>query len=196
MSLPIQFFLKRVIDVCIAAVGLILLSPLIFLFVILIKVDSPGPAIYRHKRIGRDGIPFDLYKFRSMIIDGNDGQYIQYLKGLIESSQDGRGKPYQKMVDDPRVTRVGRFLRQYYMDEMPQLWNVLRGEMSLVGPRPHVQLEVDHYTPAQSRRLTVKPGATGLWQVDGKEECSFSELLQLDLDYVEHWSLKLSGAHS
>jgi lipopolysaccharide/colanic/teichoic acid biosynthesis glycosyltransferase len=157
----------------------------------MIKKDSPGPAIYKHLRIGRQGMSFHLYKFRSMTIGGDDSGYMDYLKHLIESEEMGDGIPYRKMSGDARITRVGGFLRKYYLDELPQLWNILKGEMSLVGPRPHVQFEVDHYTPEQCRRLIVRPGATGLWQVKGKADCTFSELIELDLEYIENWSLGL-----
>ncbi len=113
------------------------------------------------------------------------------MQRLIESEvkPGSSALPYRKMDGDPRVTRVGRILRRFYLDELPQLINVLRGDMSLVGPRPHVQLEVDHYTVEQFRRLSVRPGITGLWQIEGKADCTFTELIQLDLDYIDRWSL-------
>lgn len=185
--------LKRLFDIILSLLGLILLSPVLTIIAIAIKLDSRGPVMYRHQRIGKDGTPFALCKFRSMISGGDDGSYMQYLQQLIESEQNGNGDgmPYRKMESDPRVTRVGRFLRRYYLDELPQLWNILKGEMSLIGPRPHVQFEVDHYTPEQCRRLSVRPGATGLWQVAGKADCTFSELIALDLEYIDRWSLLL-----
>jgi lipopolysaccharide/colanic/teichoic acid biosynthesis glycosyltransferase len=184
-------YLKRGLDIIISLVGLVLLSPLLILIGLAIRIDSRGPVIYRHRRIGKDGKPFDLLKYRSMSVDQDDGRYIEYLKTLIESERDGQALPYRKLVDDPRITRVGRFIRTYYLDEIPQLWNILLGQMTLVGPRPHVQLEVDAYSPEQSRRLTAVPGATGLWQVVGKADCSFSELITLDLQYIDHWSFML-----
>lgn len=185
-----EHFIKRLFDFTIALLLLLLLSPIIILLAILIRLDSPGPAIYKHVRIGKDGKPFDLYKFRSMTVGGEDKGYMDYLKQLIESSQSGSGGiPYRKMDGDPRITRIGSFLRKYYLDELPQFLNILRGEMSLVGPRPHVQFEVDYYTSEQRRRLSVRPGATGLWQVDGKADCCFNELIALDLEYIDHWSL-------
>lgn len=191
MTATIERGLKRWFDVLFAGLLLVLLAPFILLFAILIKLDSPGPAIYRHVRIGKDGRPFWLLKFRSMSVGGDDRGYMDYLKTLIESDQSGsvNGVPYRKMDDDPRITRVGAFLRKYYLDELPQFWNIVKGEMSLVGPRPHVQFEVDYYTPEQRRRLSVSPGATGLWQVDGKADCTFNELIALDLDYIDNWSL-------
>ncbi len=185
-----QLFIKRVLDILIAGGGIIILSPVIVIIALAIKLDSLGPVFYKHRRVGKNGEPFNLIKFRSMVSGGDDTSYMNYLQELIESSENGKGKPYQKMVADPRVTRVGHFLRKFYLDEFPQLWNILIGDMSLVGPRPHVQFEVDHYPQEYRRRLSVKPGATGLWQVRGKSDCSFHELLELDLEYVNHWSLK------
>jgi lipopolysaccharide/colanic/teichoic acid biosynthesis glycosyltransferase len=192
-SLQIQQGIKRLLDLLISTIGLIFLSPILLIIAITIKLDSPGNILYSHRRIGKGGQQFHLYKFRSMVYGGDDKGYLEYLRQLIESDKDrnGNGLPYRKMNGDCRVTRVGEFLRKFYLDELPQLWNVLKGEMSLVGPRPHVQMEVDHYTNEQRRRLSVKPGLTGLWQVMGKVDCTFSELIQLDLDYIDHWSLKL-----
>jgi len=178
-------------DVLLAGGALMVTSPLLALVALAVRLDSAGPVIYKHKRIGKDGRQFDLYKFRSMAVGGDDSGYMRYLEELIESSKNGEGKPYRKMAVDGRVTRIGKVLRQYYLDEIPQLWNIVTGDMSLVGPRPHVQLEVDNYTPEQRRRLTVRPGASGLWQVYGKSDCSFDELLELDMKYVENWSLGL-----
>lgn len=183
--------IKRGIDLFVCISALILLLPVILICSIAIKLDSKGPAFYRHRRIGQDYRPFDLFKFRSMISGGDDTSYMNYLKELIESESngDGEGLPYRKMSEDERVTRVGRILRNYYLDEIPQVFNVIKGDMSLVGPRPHVQFEVENYTEEQRRRLSVKPGITGLWQVAGKADCSFSELIQLDLEYIDNWSL-------
>ena len=187
----IKLGIKRAIDLLICVSALIFLWPVILGISVIVKLDSHGPAFYRHKRIGRNGRPFDLFKFRSMNCGGDDEGYIQYLKALIESEQngDGEGLAYRKMESDKRVTKVGRYLRNYYLDEIPQIINVIKGDMSLVGPRPHVQFEVDNYAEEQYRRLIVKPGITGLWQVAGKADCTFSELIQLDLDYIDNWSL-------
>jgi lipopolysaccharide/colanic/teichoic acid biosynthesis glycosyltransferase len=189
----LQQGLKRALDVTLSGGGLVLLSPVMAAIALAIRFDSPGPVIFRHQRVGRHGQPFDLFKFRSMIYGGDDTGYMDYLRRLIESEQggDGRGLPYHKMANDVRVTRIGKALRHYYLDELPQLWNILKGEMSLVGPRPHVQFEVDQYRPEQRRRLLVKPGATGLWQVAGKANCTFTELIELDLEYIDRWSLTL-----
>jgi len=184
-----KLFVKRLVDIVASGIGLILLSPVFAIISLAIKLDTPGPVLYRHRRIGKDGKPFDLLKFRTMVSGGDDSNYMKYLQELIESSQNGKGKPYRKMDTDLRVIRVGGFLRKSYLDELPQLWNILIGEMSLVGPRPHVQFEIDHYPQGYLRRLSVKPGATGIWQVFGKPDCSFHALLDLDLQYVDHWCL-------
>ena len=188
-----QRALKRALDVMLSAAGLVVLSPVLAAIAVATKLDSPGPVIYHHERIGQGGRPFRLYKFRSMVTGGDDAGYLRYLQDLIESERDldGCGRPYRKMGADPRVTHVGRFLRRSYLDELPQLWNVLKGDMSIVGPRPHVQFEVDYYMPGQRRRLEVKPGCTGLWQVAGKADCTFGELIALDLEYIDGWSLWL-----
>ena len=193
LGVPWQQGLKRVGDVALSAVWLIVLSPAIAIIALLVALDSPGPVIYRHRRIGRGGKPFAMYKFRSMVAGGDDTEYLHYLAELIESDRNGvkNGLPYRKMNGDPRVTRMGRLLRKYYLDELPQLWNVLKGEMSLAGPRPHVQFEVDHYRPHQRLRLSARPGCTGLWQVAGKADCTFDQLIDLDLEYIEGWSLLL-----
>jgi lipopolysaccharide/colanic/teichoic acid biosynthesis glycosyltransferase len=189
----LQQKIKRTIDLLISIGCLLSLWPLLLLVALAIKLDSPGGAIFRHKRIGKDGQPFNMFKFRSMIACNSDFGYMQYLHQLIESEKEGKDAalPYRKMGDDPRVTRIGKFLRCYYIDELPQLINVFLGEMSLVGPRPHVQIEVDNYTVEQRRRLSVKPGLTGLWQIEGKANCTFSELILMDLEYIDQWSLWL-----
>ena len=187
----IQLGIKRGFDLLICISAMILLWPVILVLSVIVKLDSQGPAFYKHKRIGRDGRAFDLYKFRSMVSGGDDSSYMDYLEALIKSEEngDGNGLPYRKMSEDGRVTRVGRYLRNHYLDEIPQIINVIKGDMSLVGPRPHVQFEVDFYTDEQKRRLSVKPGVTGLWQVAGKSDCSFHELIQLDLEYIDNWSM-------
>ena len=187
----VQRAFKRFIDIAIALAVLILTWPILAGIALAIKLDSKGPVFYRHRRIGKDGDPFHLYKFRTMVSGGDDSGYMRYLRELIESERDGssRGLPYAKMAGDSRVTRLGQVLRCYYLDELPQLINIIKGEMSLVGPRPHVQFEVDNYTPDQWRRLSVKPGATGLCQVAGKADCTFTELIDLDLQYIESWNL-------
>ncbi|MGI6381043.1 MAG: sugar transferase [Anaerolineae bacterium] len=176
-----QFALKRVLDVGIAGLAIVVLSPLWALIALAIRLDSPGPVIYQQRRVGRGGRVFTLLKFRSMR-DGADRQ-VTTLRG--QNQADG---PLFKLRDDPRCTRVGRWIRRTSMDELPQLWNVLVGEMSLVGPRPALESEVDAYAPWHRRRLDALPGMTGLWQVSGRSELTFDEMVLLDIYYIENWS--------
>jgi exopolysaccharide biosynthesis polyprenyl glycosylphosphotransferase len=176
-----QGFVKRAMDVFVALTGLILLLPFFALLALLIKLDSDGPAIFSQIRVGKNENLFACYKFRSMR-QGAEAEQEQ-LRTLNEA--DG---PIFKMRDDPRITRVGRMLRRASLDELPQLFNVLMGHMSLVGPRPAPPSEVQRYQPWHKRRLEVAPGMTGLWQVSGRSELSFDEMVLLDLYYIEHWS--------
>ncbi len=177
-------FLKRLLDVAGAAAGLLLLSPLMVAIAVLIRMDSPGPVFYAAERIGTKGRPFCCFKFRSMVA-GSD----RLKENLRQQNQ--RQGPIFKIEDDPRITRIGRILRHYSLDELPQLWNVLRGEMSLVGPRPHPIEDVDRYELHHYRRLDVKPGITGLWQITARKSPSFELNMHLDLTYIESWSLLL-----
>jgi exopolysaccharide biosynthesis polyprenyl glycosylphosphotransferase len=173
---------KRILD-RLLGIGLFLaLSPLLSVIAVAIRRSSPGPVIFRQIRIGEDGKPFEMLKFRSMTVDAEDRR-----EELVESDE-GNGVLF-KIRDDPRVTRVGALLRRYSLDELPQLWNVVRGEMSLVGPRPPLPREVIGYSADATRRLRVKPGMTGLWQVSGRSDLSWEESLRLDLRYVDNWSL-------
>jgi exopolysaccharide biosynthesis polyprenyl glycosylphosphotransferase len=179
--------LKSLLDRVTAAVLLVLAAPLFIVIVAAIRLTSRGPAFYRHRRIGKRGREFDVLKFRSMVVDADDR--IQSLMALNE------GNAVQfKMHHDPRVTAVGRVIRKLSLDELPQLINVLKGEMSLVSPRPHVTREVEQYGPDMHRRLLVKPGITGLWQVSGRSDLSWDESVELDVRYVENWSLGLDLA--
>ena len=174
---------KRLIDVAASAVGLLLLSPLLLVLALLVKADSPGgPVLFRQERVGYQGEPFRMLKFRSMVPNA------EQLKAQLMERNEGNGVLF-KMADDPRITRVGRFMRRYSLDELPQLFNVLRGDMSLVGPRPPLREEVEHYEQDVHRRLLVKPGITGLWQVSGRSDLSWEESTRLDLYYVENWSV-------
>ena len=177
-------FGKRLLDLLGALGSMVVLSPLMLVVAIAIKLESRGPVFYRSTRIGRDGRPFTFLKFRSMF-DGADRQR-QEISHLNE--MDG---PIFKISRDPRVTRIGRFLRVTSIDEIPQFLNVLRGEMSLVGPRPPIPEEVAQYEPWQFRRLDVKPGITCLWQISGRSRLSFKEWMRLDLEYIKHQSLWL-----
>ena len=175
---------KRVLDLLLALSLLAALSIPIFLLAVAVKVTSPGPVIFRQLRVGRNGRLFTSYKFRSMYVDAEGRRKeIQHLNEV--------SGPIFKIRNDPRITRIGRFLRRTSLDELPQLFNVVRGEMSLVGPRPALMPEVVRYEPSHLRRLTVKPGMTGRWQVSGRSELPFDEMMQLDLDYVDRWSFWL-----
>jgi len=176
-----QRVMKRVIDVVFSLVALILCAPLMALIALLIKLDSPGPALFGQRRVGKGGRIFTLYKFRSMHPDAEAQQEL--LANLNEA--DG---PLFKIRCDPRCTRVGRWLRRFSLDELPQFYNVLRGDMSLIGPRPALPSEVEKYQPWHRRRLDVAPGMTGLWQVSGRSDLPFDEMALLDIYYIEQWS--------
>ena len=177
-------FLKRIIDLAGACVALALASPFMAIIAVLIRLDSPGPVFYRAERTGAKGRLFRCYKFRSMVVDAD------VLKASLQARNQRQG-PIFKIDDDPRVTRVGRVIRRYSLDELPQLWNVLRGDMSLVGPRPHPVAEVQRYELHHYRRLDMKPGITGLWQVTARQSPSFELNMHLDLTYIENWSVGL-----
>jgi lipopolysaccharide/colanic/teichoic acid biosynthesis glycosyltransferase len=179
-------FGKRFLDVIGALVALVVGAPILLVSAILIKLESPGPVLYRSTRIGRGGRPFTFLKLRSMV-DGAD-RHRQHLNHLNEC--DG---PVFKISRDPRVTRIGRFLRTTSIDEIPQFMNVLRGEMSMVGPRPPIPEEVAHYEPWQMRRLDVRPGITCLWQISGRSRIGFQEWMRLDLEYIKHQSFGLDA---
>jgi lipopolysaccharide/colanic/teichoic acid biosynthesis glycosyltransferase len=189
--------LKRTIDIIGSLVGLSLASPLIFLTILAIKTTSPGPVIFKQTRLGKKGIRFSFYKFRSMYWNTDDRIHRDYIanliKGNLEEINEGvEGKPLYKMKSDPRVTPVGKIIRKLSIDEVPQFFNVLKGEMSLVGPRPPIPYEVERYKLWHLRRvLDVKPGITGLWQVDGRSKTSFDDMVRLDLRYARDWSLWL-----
>jgi lipopolysaccharide/colanic/teichoic acid biosynthesis glycosyltransferase len=177
-------FLKRIMDLVLSTIVLVLLCPLMLAIAIAIKLESPGRVIYRSLRVGKCSRKFDCYKFRTMIA-GSDG-----MKENLRRLNQRRG-PFFKIADDPRLTRLGRFLRKYSLDELPQFWNVLKGDMSLVGPRPHPLDDVERYSPWHHRRLDVKPGLTGLWQVTARADPSFETCMVLDLGYIRSWSLLL-----
>ncbi len=176
--------LKRVVDLLLSVLGLLVLWPLMLAIALAVRLESAGPAIYRSLRVGKKGRTFWCYKFRTMIRDADR------LKEDLRPLNQRRG-PFFKIADDPRVTRLGRFLRKYSFDELPQLWNVLSGEMSLVGPRPHPIEDCSQYSSKDCRRLVVKPGMTGLWQISGRRDPSFATSMTLDMAYIEQWSLPL-----
>ncbi len=175
---------KRVLDIVISASGLVLTAPLLALLAALVRFDSPGPALYAATRVGYKARKFRCWKLRTMRV-GADGEK----EALRETNE--RAGPWFKIKNDPRVTRAGYWLRKFSLDELPQLWNVLRGDMSMVGPRPHPLDDFNRYEPEHLRRLDVKPGITGLWQVTARQDPSFENNLLLDLDYIENWSLRL-----
>ncbi len=181
----------RLLDLVGAVVLLVALAPLLLLIAVAIRLDSTGPAIYRQRRVGLRLRPFSVAKFRTMREGAASDAHRAHVEQMIGNGQ-ASAKPMTKLQEDARVTRVGSFLRRTSLDELPQLWNVLRGEMSLVGPRPPIQYEVDRYPTKAFRRFAVKPGLTGLWQVQGRSLLSFDQMIELDAEYVERRSLWLN----
>jgi exopolysaccharide biosynthesis polyprenyl glycosylphosphotransferase len=179
-----RWVVKGVFDRVSAAAALVVLAPFLAAIALAIKLGDGGPAIFRQTRVGKDGHPFMVCKFRTMVVDA------EQRKAALLAHNDGNGLLF-KMRSDPRITRVGRLLRKYSLDELPQLWNVLKGDMSLVGPRPALPAEADLYGNYVRRRLVVKPGITGLWQVSGRSDLPWDEAVRLDVRYVENWSLAL-----
>jgi exopolysaccharide biosynthesis polyprenyl glycosylphosphotransferase len=179
-----QLLVKRVMDVLLSALLLIALAPLLLVVAVLIKADSPGPVLFTQERIGMNKRRFKLLKFRSMVVDA------EAKRASLEALNEMDG-PVFKIANDPRITRVGRFLRRTSIDELPQIINVLKGDMSLVGPRPPLASEVDQYAWANRKRISIMPGITCLWQVSGRNDVSFQEWMELDRRYIETWSLWL-----
>jgi exopolysaccharide biosynthesis polyprenyl glycosylphosphotransferase len=175
---------KRTLDVAASGIALIALAPALFLIAILIKLESSGPILYKAQRAGRKRKPFPCYKFRTMVSNADD------LKESLRK-RNQRSGPFFKITHDPRITRIGKFLRRYSLDELPQLWNVLKGDMSMVGPRPHPLDDVSKYAIADLPRLDVTPGITGLWQVTARQDPSFQNGLKLDIEYIRRWSLRM-----
>ncbi|MEO6983534.1 MAG: sugar transferase, partial [Edaphobacter sp.] len=176
------FLLKRTLDLTLSTLALVMLSPVMVAIAVAVRMDSEGSMFYSAERIGRKGRTFSCYKFRTMV------QNADRLKAELEHMNERDGVLF-KISNDPRVTRLGHFLRKYSMDELPQFYNVLRGDMSLVGPRPPMAVEVEQYDLAHLRRLDVLPGITGLWQVEARQDPSFDSYISLDTAYVENWSL-------
>jgi lipopolysaccharide/colanic/teichoic acid biosynthesis glycosyltransferase len=187
---------KRALDVGLAGCATLLLLPLLGLIAAVIRATSPGPAIYRQTRIGQFGQPFTVYKFRTMYVDADSRLHQKYVEAYVRGEVDvpphgeSEAAPF-KLAQDPRITPIGRLLRRTSLDELPQLFNVLRGEMSLVGPRPDVPYSVALYKDWHKQRLAVLPGLTGLWQVRGRGRVSFDEMMRLDCEYVQAQSLRL-----
>lgn len=184
-----SYSLKLLLDKIMASFALLVLVPVMAVIILAIKITSPGSAFIKQERVGRYGRPFMFYKFRSMRADA------EVLRDDLEEDNDhDLDKPLIfKMRRDPRVTAVGSFLRRTSLDELPNIFNVLRGEMSIVGPRPPLPREVAHYTEHHMKRLSTVPGLTGLWQVRGRSEIGFDEMVEIDLEYIENWSLWLDA---
>lgn len=176
--------IKRFFDICLSTAALVVLSPLLLVIAILIYLEDKGPVIYSQTRIGKDGRAFKLYKFRSMCVDADEK-----LKDLQELNE--RDGPVFKIKNDPRVTKVGKFIRKTCIDELPQLVNIIKGDMSIVGPRPPLPNEVEQYNSYQKQRLLVVPGLTCYWQIQKGEETTFDEWVELDLKYIKERSILL-----
>ena len=181
---PVHQRFKRMADVGLSIAALIVLFPVLILIVLGVKLTSKGPVIFKQKRVGLNGDVFNFYKFRSMVANAED------LKSRLANKNEVSG-PVFKMKHDPRVTKFGQFMRKHSIDEIPQLINVIRGEMSIVGPRPPVPAEVEKYESWQLRRLSVKPGLTCIWQVSGRSQISFDKWVRMDLQYIDNWSFWL-----
>lgn len=173
---------KRLVDIVCSLVGIIVLSPLLIAIAIIIKLTSRGPIFFSQRRVGKDGVEFNMYKFRSMVINAEE------LKENLVDQNEMSG-PMFKMKNDPRITKVGRFIRKTSIDELPQLWNVLKGDMSLVGPRPSLPKEVAQFQSWMYKRLNVKPGLTCYWQVSGRNNIDFEDWMMLDIKYIEKRNL-------
>ncbi len=180
---PVQMALKRLFDIVLSAFALVCLSPLLIATALAVKITSKGPILFKQQRVGMHGRTFHMLKFRSMVTDA------EKLKKALMAKNEQSG-PVFKMKHDPRITEVGRFIRKFSVDELPQLINVLRGDMAIVGPRPPVPSEVAKYEPWQRRRLSVRPGLTCVWQVSGRNQISFEEWMYLDMQYIDNWSLR------
>jgi lipopolysaccharide/colanic/teichoic acid biosynthesis glycosyltransferase len=178
------FFIKRCIDLLGATLGLIIVSPLLLIISVAIKLDSRGNVIFKQERVGLNGTKFNMYKFRSMVVNAEE------LKKRLEDKNEMSG-PMFKMKDDPRITKVGKFIRKTSIDELPQLINIIKGEMSIVGPRPNLPCEVIEFTDKQKEKLIVKPGLTCYWQVMGRNSIDFDEWMELDLKYVKKRNIML-----
>ena len=185
---------KRILDLVFTILILIPLFIVIAIIAVLIRIDSKGSILFRQKRIGMNGVEFDLFKLRSMYVDSDDSVHResikQYMNGAALNGKENSDNLY-KLVDDPRVTRIGQFIRKYSIDELPQFINVLRGEMTLVGPRPPLPYEVEEYGPHEWIRLFGKPGLTGTWQVYGRSRVPFQEMVDMDIEYLGHQSILL-----
>ena len=189
----VQGRFKRAFDLLATSLMLVVASPVMLVIALLIKQTSPGPVLFAQERLGKDGKPFRFYKFRSMEHNSDDAIHRQFVAMFIGGEDDGftdtnPGDHVFKMKRDPRVTGIGAMLRRTSLDELPQLFNILMGEMSLVGPRPPIAYEIENYQPWHMERLKAVPGLTGLWQVSGRSTVSFEEMVRLDIRYINNWS--------
>jgi lipopolysaccharide/colanic/teichoic acid biosynthesis glycosyltransferase len=175
------------LDVLIAAMAIVVLAPLLAIVAIAVKLDSPGPLLFRQRRLGRELRPFTMLKFRSTYHCASNEPHRLYLEVLARADWSTAQGGLKKLGDDPRVTRVGRVLRRLALDELPQLFNVLVGTMSLIGPRPALEYDLDHYRPEHFERFSVRPGLSGLWQVSGRDELGLTEMLELDTEYARQY---------
>ena len=188
--------IKRMSDILIGLLATVLLFPVMLVIALGIKWSTPGPVLFAQKRVGYKGKMFTFLKFRTMLANSDDSIHREYVTKLIKGEiQNGSAsvddKPLYKLDDDRRVTKIGKFLRAWSLDELPQLFNVLKGEMSLIGPRPAIPYEVENYRAWHMERLDVRPGITGLWQVRGRSRTTFDEMVRMDIEYIRNWSLLL-----
>ena len=193
LGCPLSFgarCVKRALDLTAGVLALTLTLPVLLLAALAVKLDSPGPVLFTQTRVGASGRRFRIYKLRTMVVDNDDSEHRAYVASLIRGEAGTHGGMF-KLVRDPRITRVGRVLRRLSIDELPQLWNVLRGDMSLVGPRPPLPNEVSLYDERAWQRLRVRPGLTGLAQISGRCQLSFDEQVTKDIEYWQRWSLLL-----
>lgn len=187
-----RWWLKRLLDMSLTPLIVLILSPVLATIWCAVRLTSPGPAIYRQQRVGRRGSRFFMYKFRSMYVNAEDGCHRKYvMQWMKDGKKSANADGVFKLAGDKRITPLGHFLRRYSLDELPQLFNILKGEMSLVGPRPALPYEVEAYQPWQMERLDALPGITGLWQVGGRNALSFEEMVRLDIAYVRRQGLVL-----
>jgi len=184
-TLLFSYGLKRLLDIAAASAALVAGSPLFGLTALLIKLEDGGPVFFQQKRVGYRGRLFGMFKFRSMVTNAEE------VKKRLQAQNEMQGGVIFKMKNDPRVTRIGRIIRKYSIDELPQFWNVLIGDMSLVGPRPPLPAEVAEYLPEERQRLLAKPGITCLWQISGRSNIDFDRWMRLDLSYIDNWSFTL-----
>jgi lipopolysaccharide/colanic/teichoic acid biosynthesis glycosyltransferase len=181
---------KRAFDIAASAFLLIITLPLSAAIVLLVRATSRGPVIYRQERVGLNGTPFTVYKFRTMREGASGDVHEQFVTAMLTSSAVAESRGVYKLQGDTRITRIGRWLRRTSLDEIPQLFNVLRGEMSLIGPRPPLAYEVARYVPWQRERLSVRPGITGLWQVSGRNRLTYTQMCAIDIEYIREWTFR------